>query len=206
MPASPPRERFRCPACGRPLHNSADGDLPVICPQCGSRTDRPLDHDSIADADRHLIVSGTTEDDGQSYGVFGQKPLPPCPGCGKPLPDDANVCEKCNWHRDAGKVLPRSYAPVNQSWEAGWTFSQRIIALGVFQILNLLSGVTLYLTTGGLPTTLSGWVVFSVMQAFVLGTYDRLTLRLMTKGKVTLTKSWRVCFWPLTPRPIRWRI
>jgi hypothetical protein len=205
MAASPLRQQSRCPACGRPLNPNAEGEIPVICPQCGSWTDRPLERDSDSDEDRHLISAGTQQDDGHAYGVFGEKPLPPCPACGRPLPDDAGVCEQCNWHRDVGKVQPRTYSPIRQSWESGWSSRMRIAAFVACQLLNTSTALILVWKTGSWPTTTTGWIMISLMQAFVLGTYDRITLTRSTKGKVTLTKSWRVCFWPLAPKPIRWR-
>src|SRR5262245_21132854 len=45
----------------------------------------------------------------------------------------------------------------------------------------------------------------SAMQAFVLGTFDRLDLERTAKGKVTLTQTWRIAFVPLAPKVIRWR-
>ena len=62
---------------------------------------------------------------------------------------------------------------------------------------------SLELATSG--TTAGGWVMLTALQAFVLGTYDRLTLTRTAKGKVTLTKRWRVGFVPLAPKLIRWR-
>jgi hypothetical protein len=204
MAASPPRERIRCPACGRPfLVTTQEFQSRPVCPQCGCFADRPPAQ--VADVNRHRIVEGTTDDDGQPYGVFGEKPVPPCPSCEKPLPEDAAVCAHCNWHREAGKVLPRTFIPFNKTWEAGWSFRHRFLAFLVFQLLNAVSAVVVVWKTGALPTTVVGWIAVSVVQAFVLGTYDRLTLARTAKGKVTLTKVWRACFWPLPPRAIRWR-
>jgi hypothetical protein len=71
--------------------------------------------------------------------------------------------------------------------------------------LNAATALLLLWKRGVLPTTVGGWVAASAMQGFVFGTYDRLTLVRTSKGKVTLTKTWRVCFVPLTPQAIQWR-
>lgn len=204
MPADTPPTQFRCPACGRPLRLLLDtGEPPIICPQCGSHTDRPIEQ--RASTDQHLIVAGTTEDDGQSYGVFGEKPGPVCPSCRRPMPDDAESCEHCNWNREAGRVLPKVHAPFSQTWEAGWSFRSRCALFLICQLLNVATALLLIWGRGEMPTTIGGWLAVSAMQAFVLGTYDRLALSRTSRGKVVLTKTWRVCFRPLTPRAIRWR-
>jgi hypothetical protein len=43
------------------------------------------------------------------------------------------------------------------------------------------------------------------MGSFLLGTYARLEVERTSRGKVKLTKTWRACFIPLTPRPVDWR-
>jgi hypothetical protein len=75
----------------------------------------------------------------------------------------------------------------------------------VFQALNVVTALMVFWERGSLPTTAFGWVMMSLLQAFVLGTYDRVTLTRTAKGKVTITKVWRVCFVPLPERVIRWR-
>jgi hypothetical protein len=204
---SPPRVPTRCPACGRQFHLSAANPRPpAVCPDCGSATDLPPDRGGgIPGEERHLIAQGTTDDDGKPYGVFGEKPIPPCPSCGKPLPEDAEVCGRCNWHREVGRVLPRTYAPIDETWEAGWPFRWRMAGFLAFQAMNVVTALLVLRERGSLPTTAFGWVVMSALQAFVLGTYDRVRLTRTTKGKVAITKVWRVCFVPLPANVIRWR-
>jgi hypothetical protein len=205
--ASQPRVPTRCPACGRPFHLSAAAPRPpALCPDCGSATDLPPDRGGPEPAaDRYLLAEGTTADDGRAYGVFGERPVPPCPACGKPLPDDAPACGHCNWHRDVGKRLPRTYKPIERVWEAGWSFRWRFAAFLACQVLNVLTAIMVYLERQSLPASVGEWVMMSALQAFVLGTYDRVNLHRNANGKVTLTKTWRACFVPLTPKVIRWR-
>ena len=54
-------------------------------------------------------------------------------------------------------------------------------------------------------TTSAGFVFSVVCQAFVLGTFDRLDLLRTAKGKVTLTQQWRVAFYPLPSKTLKWR-
>jgi hypothetical protein len=197
----------RCPACGRPFNVSAAAPRPpALCPDCGSATDLPPDRGGAEpDADHYLLAEGTTADDGRAYGVFGEKPVPPCPECGKPLPDDAPTCGHCNWVRAAGRVLPKTYVPFDRTWEAGWPLSWRFAAFLACQVLNVVTALLILRERGSLPTTAGGWVMMTALQAFVLGTFDRLSLTRTAKGKVTLTKTWRACFVSLTPKVIRWR-
>lgn len=208
MAAGAPRVPTRCPACGRRLKlSAADPRPPVICPECGSPTDLPPERarDRIPEAERHLILEGTSADDGKAYGVFGDKPIPKCPSCDKPFPEDQPVCAHCNWHREAGKRLPKTYPIVERAWEAGWSFRWRFAGFLACQVLNVLTAIMVYLERRSLPTSVSEWVLMSALQAFVLGTYDRVNLFRTAKGKVSLTKTWRACFIPLKPKVLRWR-
>src|SRR5262245_15298639 len=207
MATSPPRVPTRCPACGRQFHLSPSHPRPpAICPECGSATDLPPERARTAPGEeRYLLAQGTTADDGKPYGVFGEKPIPPCPSCGKPLPETAEMCGRCNWHREAGRVRPRTYAPIDRTWEAGWTFHWRMAGFLVFQALIVVTALLVLWERGILPTTAFGCVMMSALQAFVFGTYDRVTLTRTAKGKVTITKVWRVCFVPLPEKVIRWR-
>src|SRR5437764_6370639 len=50
-----------------------------------------------------------------------------------------------------------------------------------------------------------GCIKAVTLQAMAQGTFDRLTMTRPAKGKVTLTRAWRVAFVPLAPTTIRWR-
>jgi hypothetical protein len=43
------------------------------------------------------------------------------------------------------------------------------------------------------------------LQAFLVGSYDRITLTRDRKGRVQLTRTWRIAFFELKPQPIRWK-
>jgi hypothetical protein len=58
---------------------------------------------------------------------------------------------------------------------------------------------------GRAVTSTGGFLVMVSFQAVVLGTFDRLDLTRTTKGKVTLIQQWRIAFWPLEPKTLRWR-
>jgi hypothetical protein len=191
----------RCPACNRPL----SPPVPIICPGCGSDTDRPP---MVAppEAGAVALIQGTTADDGNPYTVMGGKPVPRCPECDARLSaDDAPACDRCGWDRAARRKVPKTFVPIHRTWEAGWPLRTRVIAFVVCQGLNVGTVVLAIAVESRALTTVGGFMVAVICQALLLGTFDRLDLTRTAKGKVTLTQQWRVAFSPLPPKTLRWR-
>jgi hypothetical protein len=152
------------------------------------------------------LLHGTTEDDGNPYTVVGGKPIPRCPACDARLPaDDVPHCDACGWDRAAGRKLPKTYAPLHHTWEAGWPLSARVAAFVACQVINVGTVAFALAMEGRALTTAGGFVVAVVVQAFLIGTFDRLELTRTAKGKITLTQQWRIAFWPLPTKTLRWR-
>jgi hypothetical protein len=192
---------LRCPSCARPLGYP----LPILCPGCGSFTDRPPDV-APPEPGAVTLIEGTTDDDGKPYTVKGGKPIPRCPECDARLAaDDTPACDRCGWNRAAGRKLPKSVPPIARTWEAGWSLQMRLIAFAVCQALNVATAAFIYSVDGRAVTSTGGFLVMVVCQAFVIGTFDRLDMTRTAKGKVTLTQQWRIAFWPLEPKTLRWR-
>jgi hypothetical protein len=192
---------LRCPSCSRPLTHP----VPILCPACGSFTDRPPDAPE-PEPGAETLLHGTTEDDGNPYTVVGGKPMPRCPGCDARLPSaDAANCGRCGWDRAAGRKVPKTYTPIDRTWEAGWSLQMRLIAFAFCMVLNFATAAFIYQVDGRAVTSTGGFLVMVVCQAFVLGTFDRLDLTRTSKGKVTLTQQWRIAFWPLETKTLRWR-
>jgi hypothetical protein len=196
-----PSTSLRCPSCSRPLGLP----LPILCPGCGSFTDRPPEV-VAPEPGAVTLIQGTTDDDGNPYTVVGGKPIPRCPECEARLPaDDTPTCDRCGWNRAAGRKLPKSFAPIHRTWEAGWSLRSRMITFAVFQALNIASAILVFAVDGRAVTTTGGFLTAVICQAFVLGTFDRLDLIRTTKGKVTLTQQGRIALWPLPPKMLKWR-
>ena len=177
----------------------------AVCPGCGSDPTRPPE---VAPAEHgaETLLRGTTEDDGNPYTVVGGKPIPRCPECDARLPaEDAPKWESCGWDRAAGRKLAKTFVPVNRTWEAGWPLQARAIAFVVCQAINVATAALIYHVDGRAVASAGGFVVMVVVQAFLLGTFDRLDLVRTSKGKVTLTQQWRIAFWPLETKTLRWR-
>jgi hypothetical protein len=152
------------------------------------------------------LLVGTTDDDGNPYTVVGDKPTARCPECDAKLPaENAASCNRCGWDRAAGKRLPKTFAPIDRTWESGWSLRARMTAFVVCQALNVVTAALIWSVEGRAVTTIGGFVVMVLTQAFLLGTFDRLTLTRSTRGKVTLKQQWRIAFWPLQLRTLRWR-
>ena len=179
--------------------------MPILCPGCGSFTDRPPEV-AAPEPGAVTLIEGTTDDDGNPYTVVGGKPIPRCPECDARLPaDDAPCCDRCGWNRAAGRKLPKTFAPVHRTWEAGFSLRTRSIAFAVCQVINVATAALIFAVEGRAVTTTAGYLLSVLSQAFVLGTFDRLDLIRTAKGKITLTQQWRIAFVPLAPKTIRWR-
>jgi hypothetical protein len=179
--------------------------LPILCPGCGSFTDRPPEV-APPEPGAVTLIDGSTADDGKPYTVIGGRPIPRCPECDARLPaDDAPICEKCGWNRSAGRKLPKTYAPIRRSWEAGWPLQWRLTAFAACLVLNFATAALIYAVDGRAVTSTGGFLVMVICQAFVLGTFDRLDLSRTSKGKVTLVQQWRIAFYPLESKSLHWR-
>ncbi|HEX4592546.1 MAG TPA: hypothetical protein VH120_21660 [Gemmataceae bacterium] len=190
-----------CPACARPLTLP----LPALCPDCGSPTDRPPEKPA-PEPGAVTLLQGTTEDDGNPYTVVGGRPIPRCPECDARLPaEDAATCDRCGWDRAAGRRVRKTYPSIRHSWESGWPLQLRVAAVAGCQALNILTAWFIYVQTGRAVASTGGFLVMVISQAFILGTFDRTDLTRTARGKVTLTRQWRIAFWPLPAKSLRWR-
>jgi hypothetical protein len=94
---------------------------------------------------------------------------------------------------------------VAKSWDTFWPLARRAKVLAVMLTLNV---VLLPLSTflvGSLWTLAATLIVNSLAQAFVLGTFDRLEVKRSPFGKILLTRTWRIAFYPLPRKRLRWR-
>jgi hypothetical protein len=195
------RNRTRCPECGRPLSD----DARRTCTGCGAPLDRELGVADVIPADRrHVLVPGGDGED-EPYAVIGEKPVPRCPSCDGPFPDGLPACPKCNFDRAARRRVPRVYAPFDRTWEAGLPFLVRFAAFLACQAVNV--GITWFVVgfADEVTRAFGGWAVIASLQAFLLGTYDRVRVTRSRKGAVAITKTWRYFFIPLPSRELDWR-
>jgi hypothetical protein len=133
------------------------------------------------------------EDDGGAYD-FDAPPDRPCPGCARALPVDAVVCPSCGFDQHKGKRRRKSYEPVERAWEAGWPLERRKRLFVIGQVVAVPLSALGAWGVGAWTAFLLPWLVFSVVTAFLLGTYARTDLNRNERGKVRLTHTGRVCF------------
>jgi hypothetical protein len=131
-------------------------------------------------------------------------PTTPCPECHKPIAEGTTVCVACGFNITSGQKTARTFQPLSRQWEWGWPLHKRLAFYFALQAINgtaTLSGVLV-----GFPLDSMLWaaLIFAGLQAFLLGTYDRIGLERTSKGQVRLTRTWRFCFIERPPRRIKW--
>src|SRR5262245_1262331 len=154
--------------------------------------------------ERQLLVQGTDEDDLNPYTVHGDAPTKMCPECDQRSDARAKACVHCGFHFESKTKAKREYEQVRREWENGWPLQKRLTAFMCMQGVNFV----LFLLTllGG--ATCVGFFWISVMiglQAFLIGTFEKLTLTRDSKGRVKLTRVWRYAFFPKPAEMVKWR-
>jgi DNA-directed RNA polymerase subunit M/transcription elongation factor TFIIS len=202
-----PEDTRTCPKCGGPMEPDGPRGRRQ-CPRC--RRTSP-----IKAVPEHIMArpaapeapeptsESTAFDDTDSYGVVGDLHEPKCPGCSKPLAPQALVCPACGFNRQTGRRPPKVYEPMERHWEAGMSLQKRVGLFLAFQAVVLPLGLFAALAFGELALFLVSWFVGTVMMTFLLGTYDRLDMSRNKKGRVQLSKTWRVCFVPQQTTTVR---
>ncbi len=142
------------------------------------------------------------DEDGAPYQI--ETPLQrPCPSCASPTSKDVAVCPACGFEPKTDARKRRTYEPVRHSWEAGWPLARRVRLFLIGQAAALLLGAIGAWAVGAWAAFLAPWFVFTVITAFLLGTYARTEVTRTERGKVRLTQMWRVCFVAMKPQGIR---
>jgi hypothetical protein len=142
------------------------------------------------------------EDDGKPYRVpsLGERA---CPRCHRPLADDVVLCVGCGTDLRSGQKIVKTYEPVEYSWESGPPLRTRFLLFLAGQSMGALSGVLAVYFTEDPFAFAYPHVTFTILLAFLLGTYDRTDLKRNERGRVKLWKVWRICFIPRLPEQVR---
>jgi hypothetical protein len=137
--------------------------------------------------------------------------LKKCPECRGDLPIDAELCVHCGIELGTKqKKAKREYVAMIKEWDANAPLDLRLKAMIAFLVLNVFWTAAIIfwrdLSAGDIP----GLVVFVLMntalQAFLVGTFDRLQIKRNAKGKTEITRYWRVCFFPIAPQKVDWKV
>ena len=167
------------------------------------------------EADRPMLVGTQDEDDDRPYSVEGAG-LKPCPECRGELPLDATFCVHCGTSLDDGDGAPRrkakrNYKPIDESFAEGLPYVTRLALFVAAQVLNVIFTFTaiaassekmdaVAYATGAIATSIN-----TVLQAFILGSFDTLRVERTERGKATLTRNRRLFFFPIGPAKVNWK-
>jgi hypothetical protein len=187
-----PEMLFACRRCGRKVRRQGE------CPSCDGTPEQaalPFAPGALELDER----PGEDEDDGTPYEVAGGE-LPRCRKCRKELAPDAVVCVACGYDQRRRKKHVREFQPLARRWETNWPLARRLTVYVAVQSGSLVLGGMVALSLGVLGGFLLSWVYAGLLLAFLLGTYDRLDLQRDSRGRVTVTRTWRLGFVPLAPQ------
>jgi hypothetical protein len=205
-----PELPFLCRRCRRKVRRQGE------CPACDAEAATPLDLDGPAEPPRPEFGEGSApaalaleldrparpgdeEEDDSPYSYSG-KDERPCPRCRRLLAPGTVVCVSCGFDRRTRKRLTKEFEPLARSWETNMPLRQRLTLFAVGQGAVLLVGLLAALRGAPLAGFLGAWAFFGLLLAFLLGTFERTDMTRDRRGRVTLTKRWRVAFVPLVPQ------
>lgn len=202
-PAEPPpakrgaaEVRFGCRRCGRPVRRQGE------CPDCDAdklpaeAREEPVFWPSVDEP-----AGAGEEEDSAPYGVEGADEVK-CPKCSFMLPPGSVLCVRCGFHLEKREKITKTYQPIAREWDNG-ARQARWALFGACEFLALVA--SLYGVVQGaidVGTFLGSYLFFTAMMAFLFGTFDHLHLTRDARGKVRLTKTWRVCFFARPPKNI----
>jgi hypothetical protein len=186
--------KFPCRRCRRLIERQGE------CPYCAADDAPPSTPRLSLDDDED------DEDDGKPYTLDGGNDVS-CPKCTNQLPPDSVFCTRCGYDFRRRKKVVKTFQPMSRSWETNYPLERRMSIFLLLQVVGFALGLTYNLLRGG-----DDWfgfvgstLLFALLTAFLIGTFDKLELRRDEKGRVTLTKLRRYCFWLSPPRRIEVR-
>jgi hypothetical protein len=133
-----------------------------------------------------------SDNHGQPYRVLGEERK--CRECGKTLSPDGTVCPHCGFNQQTGEKAVRVYEPVALHWDAGLPLHRRLIVFIILECIALALAIVGTAIAGHPAESLTSLLFFTVLLAFLLGTFDRIELMRSKRGRVVLTQTWRVLF------------
>lgn len=225
VPAGFTRRRLRCPACGvlcdvpapaakAPAARAAAPTPAAAEPPAEPPAPRAARPEPRAEAapprprrappprpQPRQVATVDDADDGRPY-VLLDKEEPPCPQCGRPLEPGAALCSACGFNQATGEKAVRTYQEIDRAWESGISSRWRRRFFLAGQALVLPLGLLGSWHQGTPFAFLGPWLVFTALTAFLLGTYNRVHLARDRRGKVRLTRRWRIGFHALKPETI----
>jgi hypothetical protein len=155
--------------------------------------------------EREVLIQGTEEEDANPYTVTGDAPTKRCSNCERKISVRAKVCHHCGFNTDTGERSVRTFQPLTYEWESGWPFQKRLGLFIGLQLVNFFLLIVASVSGLGTTTPLTLIVFTIILQAFLCGTFEKLSLSRTQKGKVTMKVTWRIAFVPRPATNTRWK-
>ncbi|HTU18933.1 MAG TPA: hypothetical protein VMG10_12810 [Gemmataceae bacterium] len=196
---------FPCRRCRRPVRRQ--GECPDCNPGVRSHTEPRNEENRIIQEPvwwPSVDEPGDKDDeeDSSPYGVEGGEGVK-CPKCCFLLPPDSVLCVRCGFHLKKRKKVARAYQPTERVWETSAPYRTRLMAFVSCEAAGLALGLTGVFWGGAdLGVFIGAFLGLTAMLAFLFGSYDRIHLTRDPRGRVQLTKTWRVAFFALPPQTI----
>ncbi len=216
-PAPSGKGLLTCRSCGELVRAPKKGKK-KLCPVCGAAWPETTAHAKQRSSALPIPpppdeFAGTTIDEdpdsGNPYGA-ADPGARRCPDCTEQLAPGVAVCVRCGFDLRLGRKIVKEYRRLDVSWNSGMSPLTRVLLFLLCQAAAwtaIIAGIAIFdnpireeLATFGFS-----WMVYTTMTGFLLGTYDHLQLHRSKSGKVSLTRTWRICFWPFPPREIDMR-
>jgi hypothetical protein len=191
--------RFPCRRCRRLIRRQGE------CPDCDGFLPSPTEQGNAEPVwwpSVDVPADKDEEEDPSPYAVEGAEDVK-CPKCYFLLPPGSVLCVRCGFHLKKRKKVARTYQPIDRVWETTASYSARLTAFCICEAVALVLGLVGIFRAGiDRGAFLGAFLLLSAMLAFLLGTFDRIHLTRDARGRVQLTKTWRVAFFALSPQTI----
>jgi hypothetical protein len=158
-----------------------------------------------ADLGPDLLEGNQIEHDDQAipYRVPGDGTMT-CRECNFKLPLGSQFCVHCGLDFATKKKPKKRYEPIDREWEPRMNLTLRLQIFAGLQVLNVLV-VVLLKDNVSVVGAMVGLIFQGGLQAFLIGSFEKIAVRRTGKGAASLTKTWRICFIPSRPIEIDWK-
>ena len=158
-----------------------------------------------ADLGPDLLEGNQVEHDDQAipYRVPGDGTMA-CPGCHSRLPLGSQFCVHCGLDFTTKKKPRKRYQPIDREWEPRINLKLRLQIFAGLQVLNVLLILLLRSEVNFFGSVVALFFQGG-LQAFLIGSFEKLAVSRNEKGQASLTQTWRFCFIPMKPKEIDWK-
>jgi DNA-directed RNA polymerase subunit M/transcription elongation factor TFIIS len=164
---------------------------------------RPKPRDASPDDDAGPpLLRGSAEEEDVPYSVPGDG-TKKCPECRKELAYSATFCVHCGTDLITGEKPKKKFKAYDKTWESRLSMQHRLMIFGGLSFVNMLFALAIA-SAENMLTALVFIVVQLGLQAFLLGTYETVSVKRTAKGKLTVAKFWRVFFLKQPTATIAW--